>query len=476
METDKVNKKSWPQAAGVLLISAVLSGCASFGPDAAPDQMVGADQLMLAVAGQQNVRADWWRQLNDPELDRLVEATLKDSPSLKLADARLRQARAAVGIVESKDGPQLDALANAVQIHADPLKAIPHNDKDYINAYTAALMGSWEFDFWGKNHAAVSAALGQQQAIAYEGQQTRLLLTQAVVAQYTQLQRGLAQSKLLSQRLAITQSRQKLTQARINAGLLPGDNQRGNEVSIERLQQQQSALDNDIARSRHALAALTGQAPQQQDGLNPAQLDAAPEPVLDKLDANLLGRRPDIAAQRARVESMSASVKEARAEFYPNVKLTVFAGQSSLQMDQLWKSESSLWGFMPAISLPIFHSGQLQSNLSKQQAGYDMAVQQYNQAVFDALRDAADAVSGWQNSQRQLRQTERALQSSRKANDSMAARLRAGLINKLSLLDSQDALLSQQSSNIDAKAASRLAWATLNTALGGGFDNQTATR
>ncbi|MEN2426541.1 efflux transporter outer membrane subunit [Chromobacterium vaccinii] len=471
-----MNKKSWPQAAGVLLISAVLSGCASFGPDAAPDQMVGADQLMLAVAGQQNVRADWWRQLNDPELDRLVEATLKDSPSLKLADARLRQARAAVGIVESKDGPQLDALANAVQIHADPLKAIPHNDKDYINAYTAALMGSWEFDFWGKNHAAVSAALGQQQAIAYEGQQTRLLLTQAVVAQYTQLQRGLAQSKLLSQRLAITQSRQKLTQARINAGLLPGDNQRGNEVSIERLQQQQSALDNDIARSRHALAALTGQAPQQQDGLNPAQLDAAPEPVLDKLDANLLGRRPDIAAQRARVESMSASVKEARAEFYPNVKLTVFAGQSSLQMDQLWKSESSLWGFMPAISLPIFHSGQLQSNLSKQQAGYDMAVQQYNQAVFDALRDAADAVSGWQNSQRQLRQTERALQSSRKANDSMAARLRAGLINKLSLLDSQDALLSQQSSNIDAKAASRLAWATLNTALGGGFDNQTATR
>ncbi|KJH69027.1 hypothetical protein VL04_14375 [Chromobacterium violaceum] len=476
METDKVNKKSWPQAAGVLLISAVLSGCANFGPDAAPDQMVGADQLKLAVAGQQNVRADWWRQLNDPELDRLVEATLKDAPSLKLAAARLRQARAAVGIVESKDGPQLDAMANAVQIHADPLKALPHNDKDYINAYTAALVGSWEFDFWGKNHAAVSAALGQQQAVAYEGQQTRLLLTQAVVAQYTQLQRSLAQSRLLSQRLAIAQSRQKLTQARVNAGLLPGDNQRGNEVSIERLQQQQSALDNDIARSRHALAALTGQGPQQQDSLNPGKLDAAPQPALDKLDANLLGRRPDIAAQRARVESMTASVKEARAEFYPNVKLTVFAGQSSLKMDQLWKSESSLWGFMPAISLPIFHSGQLQSNLSKQQAGYDMAVQQYNQTVLDALRDAADAVSGWQNSQRQLQQSERALQSSRKANDSMAARLRAGLVNKLSLLDSQDALLSQQSANIDAQAANRLAWASLNTALGGGFDNQAASR
>ncbi|MEO9385947.1 efflux transporter outer membrane subunit [Chromobacterium phragmitis] len=471
-----MNKKSWPQAAGVLLISAVLSGCASFGPDAAPDRMTDADQLKLAVSAQQNIRADWWRQLNDAELDKLVDAALQDSPSLKLAAARLRQARAAVGIVESKDGPQLDAMANMAQIHADPIKALSHNGKNYINAYTAALVGSWEFDFWGKNHAAVSAALGQQQAVAYEGQQTRLLLTQAVVAQYTQLQRSQAQAELLTQRLAIAQSRQKLTQARINAGLLPGDNQRGNEVSIERLQQQKSALDNDIARSRHALAALTGQGPEQQNAPSPAKLAAAPEPALDRLDANLLGRRPDIAAQRARVESMSASVKEARAEFYPNVKLTAFAGQSSLELDQLWKRGSSLWGFMPAISLPLFHSGQLQSNLARQQAGYDMAVQQYNQTVFDALRDAADAVSGWQNSQRQLQQSDRALQSSRKANEAMAARLRAGLVNKLSLLDAQDALLSQQSANIDAKAAARLAWATLNTALGGGFDQQPATR
>ncbi|OHX12629.1 hypothetical protein BI347_03265 [Chromobacterium sphagni] len=473
METDKVNKKSWPQTAGVLLISAVLGGCASFGPDVTPDQALGAEQLKLAAPGKQSLSGDWWQQLNDPALNRLVESTLKDAPSMKLAAARLRQARAAVGIVESKDGPQLDATANIAQIHTDQLKPLLH--EDYVTAYTAALIGSWEFDFWGKNHAAVSAALGQQQAIAFEGEQTRLTLTHAVIAQYTQLQRSQAQADLLTQRLAIAQSREKLTQARINAGLLPGDNQRGNEVSIEKLLQQQSAFANDIERSRHALAALTGQGPQAQAVLQPGKLDVPPAPQLDSLDANLLGRRPDIAAQRARVEAMDSSVKEARAEFYPNVKLTVFAGQSSLEMDQLFKSGSSLWGFMPAINLPLFHSGQLQSNLSKQQAGYDMAVQQYNQTVLDALRDAADSVSGWQNSQRQLKQAERALASSRRANDAMVSRLRAGLVNKLSLLDAQDALLSQQSSYIDAKAANRLAWASLNTALGGGFDSLPAS-
>ncbi|WP_233201057.1 efflux transporter outer membrane subunit [Chromobacterium alticapitis] len=469
-----MNKKSWPQTAGALLLSAVISGCASFGPDVTPDQALSAEQLKLAMPGKQSVAADWWRQLNDPALEKLLEATLKDSPSLKLAAARLRQARAAVGIAESKDGPQLDATANMVQLNTDQLQ--PLLRKDRVDAYTAALVGSWEFDFWGKNHAAIGAALGQQQAIAYEGQQTRLLLTQAVIAQYTQLQRNQAQAKLIEQRLAIAQSRHALTQARVNAGLLPGDNQRGNEISTERLEQQQSALSADIERNRHALAALSGQGPQAEAGLNAAALALPPAPALDRLDANLLGRRPDIAAQRARVESMDQSVKEARAEFYPNVKLTAFAGQSSLEMDQLWKSGSSLWGFMPAISLPLFHSGQLQSNLARQQAGYDMAVQQYNQTVLDALRDAADAVSGWQNSQRQLKQAERALDSSRKANDAMAARLRAGLVNKLSLLDAQDAVLGQQSAFIDATAASRLAWTSLNTALGGGFQAETATR
>ncbi|WP_231137281.1 efflux transporter outer membrane subunit [Chromobacterium paludis] len=469
-----MNKTSWPQAAGVLLLSAVIGGCASFGPDITPDQALSAEQLKLVAPGKQSIAADWWRQLNDPALDRLVETTLKDAPSLKLAAARLRQARAAVGIVESKDGPQLDATANALDLHYDPLQ--PLLRKNQLTAYTAALVGSWEFDFWGKNHAAVSAALGQQQAIAYEGQQTRLLLTQAIVAQYTQLQRNQAQAKLIGQRLAIAHSRQALTQARVNAGLLPGDNQRGNEISIEKLEQQQSAVNADIERSRHALAALTGQGPQAEDALIAPPLALPPAPALDKLDANLLGRRPDIAAQRARVESMHQSVKEARAEFYPNVKLTAFAGQSALEMDQLWKSGSSLWGLMPAISLPIFHSGQLQSNLARQQAGYDAAVQQYNQTVLDALRDAADAVSAWQNSQNQLKQAGRALDSSRKANESMAARLRAGLVNKLSLLDAQDALLAQQSAHLDAMAANRLAWASLNTALGGGFQAETAPR
>ncbi|UGA39561.1 efflux transporter outer membrane subunit [Chromobacterium haemolyticum] len=349
--------------------------------------------------------------------------------------------------------------------------------RDYVNAYTAMLMGSWEFDFWGKHRGQIDEAVGQQQAIAFEGAQTRLTLTQAVIAQYTQLQRLQAQSAVLAKRIQLAESRQTLTQARINAGLLPGDNQRGNEVSLHRLRQQQSALTQDSDRARHALAALTGQGPEALRDLQPGKTLTVPAmDATDGLNADLLGKRPDIAAQRARVEATAGAVKAARAEFYPNIKLTAFAGQTSLEFNKLMNGDSTFWGFMPAISLPLFHSGAIQANLGKQRAGYDIAVHSYNQTVLDALRDAADSVSGWQQSGKQLEQARQAQDSSRRAADSAAARFKAGIIiNKLNLLDAQDSALAQQSARIDAEAGRKLAWVSLNTALGGGFNAAPAT-
>lgn len=467
-----MKKTQWQHGVSALLLSALLGGCASFGPDSVPASQLNAEQLRLANKQGGQLASDWWTQLNDAALNQLVASALQDAPSLKLAEARLRQARAAVGIVEGNSGPKLDFSANMTQLNYEFPAPI---SRDYVNAYTAMLMGSWEFDFWGKHRGQIDEAVGQQTAIAFEGAQTRLTLTQAVIAQYTQLQRLQAQSAVLAKRIQLAESRQTLIQARINAGLLPGDNQRGNEVSLHRLRQQQSALAQDSDRARHALAALTGQGPDALRDLQPGKALTVPAMDADGLNADLLGKRPDIAAQRARVEAMAGAVKAARAEFYPNIKLTAFAGQTSLEFNKLMNGDSSFWGFMPAISLPIFHSGAIQANLGKQRASYDMAVLSYNQTVLDALRDAADAVSGWQQSGKQLEQAHQAQDSSLRAADSAGARFKAGIINKLNLLDAQDSALAQQSARIDAEAGRKLAWTSLNTALGGGFTAAPAT-
>ncbi|MTD33297.1 TolC family protein [Paludibacterium denitrificans] len=127
--------------------------------------------------------------MQDPTLNQLVEQALANSPSMKMADSRLRQARSIVGLNESTLGPQVDANASRSRERYSLYGILPPPlAGSYQNLYTLSLNANWEIDFWGKNRAEVAAALGNQRAVAYEGEQTRLVLTQAVIAQYTGLQ------------------------------------------------------------------------------------------------------------------------------------------------------------------------------------------------------------------------------------------------------------------------------------------------
>lgn len=472
-----MNKPHWQQAAGLLMLTTLLGGCASFGQDSEPAKPLTAEALKLPAGGRAAVAADWWRQLDDAALNQLIQTALAQSPSLKLADARLREARAAVGLTESREGPQVSANASMDRERYSLYGLFPPPiGGNFYNVYTLSLGGSWEIDFWGKHRAEVKAALGNQQAIALEASQARLTITQAVIAQYTSLQRIQAQQDVLKARQQLAESRVALVRARVNAGLLSADALNQAEIQTRRLSQQQSALAADLDHARHALAALSGQTPDALKGLQAAAMKPAPQLQDAALTLDLLGRRPDIVAQRMRVEAMNESIKAAKAEFYPNVSLTGFIGQSALESGNLLKNQSRVLGITPAINLPIFTSGALQSNLAATRARYDMAVESYNQTVLDALRDAADSLSTWQKTASQLSDSRQATRLSRKDSDSTTARFKAGLVNKLAVLDAQEADLNQQSGHIDALAANRLAWSALNTALGGGFSANEASQ
>ena len=464
-----MNKPNWQQTAGMLMLTAVLSGCAGFGGESTPAKPLNAAQLQLTDNKGKQIKTGWWKQLDDATLDSLIDSALQQSPNLKLADDRLREARSAVGMAESKEGPQVEASTSLDRERYSLYGLLPSPiGGNYYNIYTLSLGASWEIDFWGKHRAEVKAALGKQQAIELEGQQARLVLTQAIIVQYTNLQRIEAQTRLLQARQQLTQSQLSLSQARVNAGLLPADSLRQLEIELKRLNQQNSALSADADHARHALAALSGQAPDALAGLKPGKLTPAPAMPEAGLTLDILAQRPDIVAQRARVEAMNESIKAARAEFYPNVSLSAFIGQSSLETSNLLDSGAKIVGITPAIHLPIFTSGALQANLASTRARYDMAVDSYNQTVVDALRDAADSLSTWQKTASQLSDARQSTSLSRKASDSTVLRFKAGLVNKLAVLEAQQADLNQQSGQIDATAANRLAWATLNTALGGG--------
>lgn len=229
------------------------------------------------------------------------------------------------------------------------------------------------------------------------------------------------------------------------------------------------ALEREAARARHALAVLTGQPANALDKDSPSSMAGVPVVRSGTLRADLLARRPDIAAQRELLNSKTKAIQSTRAEFYPNIELKLLAGLSRIDAFNLINNQSGMLGVLPAVHLPIFTSGALQSKLAGRHAEYNQQVAQYNQTVLDAMRTAADAVSDYQISRQQLTQQQAVLATARKSVAAIQRRVGAGLENKTAYLQKNDELLQQQAALSIQQSTALLAWSHLQAQLGGGF-------
>src|SRR5207249_7747724 len=186
--------------------------------------------------------------------------------------------------------------------------------------------------------------------------------------------------------------------------------------------------------------------------------------------AELLGRRPDLIAQRWRVESAQKDISSAKAEFYPNVNLLAFVGLQGLGGAGFLTAASRMMGAGPAVTLPIFDAGRLRGNLAAKNADYDVAVEQYNQTLADAMRDVVDQVAAWRSVDEQEAQQKLALATAQEAYDLALLRYREGIGNYLQVLSAEAPLLAQQSLDTDLRSRQLALEIELVRALGGGFD------
>jgi len=188
------------------------------------------------------------------------------------------------------------------------------------------------------------------------------------------------------------------------------------------------------------------------------------------LPAELLGRRPDLVAQRARVEAAQKDIASATAEFYPNVNLMAFVGLQSFGGAGFLSAASRMMGIGPAVSLPIFDAGRLRANLAGRNADYDIAVEQYNQTLADAIRDVVDQLASFRSVDEQRRQQVQAQSTAQEAYDLALLRYREGIGNYLQVLSAEAPLLTQQGLDADLRSRQLTLAISLIRALGGGFD------
>jgi NodT family efflux transporter outer membrane factor (OMF) lipoprotein len=454
----------------VLAAALWLAGCASPGAPVAPRPLLEPAALG-ATGGVAAWPAErWWADWGDAGLDAIVEQALAGAPSLQSAEARVRLAQAAADAAGAARQPQASLSVELTDQRFTENGLVPPPLAGTIRWNNSAQIGtSWELDLFGRQRAALDAAIGQSRAAQADAQAARVLLAGNVAAAYFNLARLVENRRLATESLAQREQILALVRQRISAGLDTRVELRQAEGLIAQTQVEIESLDEAAARARHALAELAGQGPQAFDALAPAMAAVRSTELPAALPADLLGRRADLVAQRWRVDATARDIEVARAQFYPNVNLVAFVGLSSIGLDRFVESGARTFGAGPALHLPLFEGGRLRAQLDARRAEADAAIDAYNGSLLRALREVADEVSTLQSLERQQRAQAEATAAADAAYDLAVQRYQAGLGNFLVVLTAQTNVLAQRRAAADLKARHLGAEVALARALGGGY-------
>jgi NodT family efflux transporter outer membrane factor (OMF) lipoprotein len=345
----------------------------------------------------------------------------------------------------------------------------------------ARIKASYDLDLWDKDRNTLEAALDDVHVSAAEARAAQLSLEGSVVRSYLQLAtqfvlKDIAQAAL-AQQLAVA----SIAQRRLKAGLGTRLEVSQAETSLPTARANIEQINQAIALSRNQIATLTGQGPSAgdaiqrpllADNMRDSQLAGNAELAIklpDNVPANLIGRRPDVIAQRWRVEALSKNIAVAKAAFYPNINISAFVGLESIGLSHFLTGDSVVRGFAPAISLPIFDGGRLRANLGAQTATLDAAIETYNSTLLHSLQSVADQIVKLKSIELQRDHAEQAVAQAEKSYAFAQRGFKAGLTPFLNVIQTQMAMLQEQQRVAQARAAYLDAWAQLMQALGGGL-------
>jgi len=473
--------------AGVALVGALLlAGCAAvpkLGPKPEPlaSSQVAAGQSLPGTAGAQWPAEGWWQAYGDPQLDQLIAEGLTNAPDVAAAQARFARAAAMAGQARAATLPRLDITGDVGEQRSSTNMGFPDQFKSFLpqgwnDAGQISANLGFDLDLWGRNRAALAAATSEQRAAAIEARQARLMLAVAIASAYVDLARLEAERTVRADELRAATMARKLSGERQANGLETRGGVAVTEGQLATARFALSAADEAVALRRHQLAALVGAGPDRGLAIAAPKLaPVVPRDLPDTVTTDLVGRRPDVAAARERVEAAAGRIKVARADFFPSLRLSAMFGFQSLGLESLFQSGSQTGFVGPAFSLPIFHGGELAGRYRGARADYDAAVAAYNGVVLAAYRQAADAETSARLVGQRLADARAARDAAQTAFAEANLRYRAGLVTLLDVLQVEDRLLRAQLAAVQAEQAARNADIGLVRALGGGFAPVTST-
>ncbi len=453
-----------------MLISVFLCACAPVGPDyeppatQTPKQWQELSRDITPRANRQPGR--WWTLLGDPLLDSLVVRATYFNNDLKIAEARIREARAQRIIAAATGSVAATGEATKSKRSANVSSSSSGNRDLFQLGFDA----NWELDVFGGVRRAKEAAEANLAASREDLQNVLVSLQAEVVRVYIEL-RG-AQMRLATTRSSIAgqQKTVDLVRGRYQVGF-------GNELDLVQAQTQLSltksqipSLENTVRQSMHQLALLLGQTPEKllAELTPPEDIPRIPAEIPIDLPSDLLRQRPDIQAAEQRLAAATAEIGVSTAELFPKFSLAGLLGLQSSSLSELFTSGSRYWSIGPVVNLRLFDQGKARAGIEISEARRDAALATYQQTVLSAFVEVEDALVAFRNEQTTLQILHEAVTSGERAVTIANGLYETGLADFLNVLQSELALYQSQDRLVQSNQRLALAMVSLFKALGGG--------
>lgn len=456
-------------SAAALAAALTLAACSmvpTYERPALPVPAAWPDEAATSTAPAKPV--DWASFFPDERLRALIRLALEHNRDLRIATARVAEARALYGIQRADRLPTVNVGASGSNVRTPADLSATGSAVITRRADVNVSLLPFELDFWGRVASLSEAAKASYLASEQAQRAFRLSLIAGVADAYLALAEAQERMDLAQATLETRKETRDLVERRRAAGLAGDLDYLQADAAYEGARADLAALQRQHAAARNLLQALVG-------STMPADLPSG-KPLAEQgialdqqadLPSQVLVRRPDVLAAEQRLLAANANIGAARAAFFPRITLTAAAGTASRDLTGLFKDGAEAWSFTPSLSLPIFDYGRNSANLDLATVRKDIAVAEYERTVQQAFREVADLLVARAKLAEQMQAVEAQERSQQRAADIAAARYQQGVGSFLEVLDAQRQLFAVRQNLIQVRRAMWSSAAQLYKALGG---------
>ncbi|MER2507051.1 MAG: efflux transporter outer membrane subunit [Azonexus sp.] len=410
----------------------------------------------------------WWEQFGDPLLDDLVATALRENRDLMIAAARVDEFAGRYGFVRSELFPQVGAGYEARRQRDIAAVVVGAGGSATYNTYSAVLNASWEIDLWGRIRRQTEAARAQLLASEDARRAVILTLVGSVAGSYINL-RDLDRQLEIARATAKTRGESyDIFKLRFEGGIISLLELSQNRSQYEEALATIPVIEKSIAQQENGLSVLLGRNP------GPiARGRSIDELVLPGIPAglpsDLLERRPDIQQAEQNLIAANALIGAAKAQYFPTISLTGLFGYSSTNLTNLFDSQSKLWQYGGAITMPIFTAGAIAGQVDAAEAGQQQALFAYQKAIQQGFREVDDALVDQDRTREQLAAQKRQVKALQEYAGTARLRYENGYTSYIEVLDAERSLFNAQLQYTQSQQVQFQAMINLYKAMGGGW-------